>query len=65
MTIDERPGRLTERHEALTQSLELLNHDIAEMRAAAAERDSQYDQRFHRLLHLIENDEHRIGRLET
>ena len=28
MTIDERIERLTERHEALTQSVEILNHAI-------------------------------------
>ena len=28
MTIDERIERLTERHEALTQSLELMRYDI-------------------------------------
>ena len=39
MTIDERLQRLTERHEALTQSLELLVHQQvdAEGRMAAAE----------------------------
>ncbi len=39
MTIDERLERLTERHEALTQSLELLAHQQAdaEKRASAAE----------------------------
>jgi len=29
--------RLTERHEALAQSIELLTHDISELRAAAAD----------------------------
>ena len=50
MAIDERLERLTERHEALTQSLELFQHDMAEslaqMRSAAAERDAQYERRF-------------------
>ena len=36
MTIDERLERLADRHEALTQSIELLTHDINEMRAADA-----------------------------
>ena len=31
MTIDERLDRLTERHEALAQTLELLSVDIAQM----------------------------------
>jgi archaellum component FlaC len=35
MTIDERLERLTERHEALAQSLELLSHEVRETRAAA------------------------------
>ena len=33
MTIDERLDRLTERHEALTQSVELLTRDVAELRS--------------------------------
>jgi len=33
MTIDERLDRLTERHEALTQTIELLTHDVSELRA--------------------------------
>jgi archaellum component FlaC len=32
MTIDERLERLTERHEALTQSVEMLHRDIRELR---------------------------------
>ena len=31
MTIDERLERLTERHEALTQSVEMTNHQIGEL----------------------------------
>ena len=54
MTIDERLERLTERHEALTQSLELFNHGIVEMRAAATERDAQYEQRFSPILEVVE-----------
>jgi hypothetical protein len=48
MTIDERLERLRERHEALTQSMELFQHDMAEKRADAAERDAQYNERFSR-----------------
>jgi hypothetical protein len=40
MTIDERLDRLTERHEALTQSLELLHLDVQGLRAAI-EADAQ------------------------
>lgn len=32
MNIDERIERLTERHEALAQSLELLSHEVRETR---------------------------------
>lgn len=35
MTIDEPLERLTERHETLAQSLELLSHEVRETRAAA------------------------------
>ena len=35
MTIDERLDRLTERHEALAQSLEILTADVREMQSTA------------------------------
>jgi archaellum component FlaC len=35
MTIDERLERLADRHEALAQSLELLTHEVRELRATA------------------------------
>jgi hypothetical protein len=34
MTIDERLERLTERHEALAQTVELMGHEMREMFAA-------------------------------
>jgi len=34
MNIDERLERLTGRHEAPTQIIELLTHDVSELRAA-------------------------------
>ncbi|MGA2739968.1 MAG: hypothetical protein ABSG65_21340 [Bryobacteraceae bacterium] len=37
MTIDERLERHTDRHEALSQSLELLSHDIDALHAAQGE----------------------------
>jgi len=71
MTIDERLERLTERHEALAQSLELT----ASMQREAErqeeterlrnERDAVYNERFHRVLDLIENHERRIQRQES
>jgi ABC-type transporter Mla subunit MlaD len=60
MTTDERIDRLTERHEALTQSVELLlqttrehSQQITELMEAAAS-----------LLHVAEIHEQRISRLE-
>ncbi|MGC9948155.1 MAG: hypothetical protein ABSF64_17460 [Bryobacteraceae bacterium] len=64
MTIDERLERLTERHEALTQSIELTHHDIEEMVKREAARDAKYSERFSRILDLIENHERRIEGLE-
>jgi hypothetical protein len=60
MTIDERLEKLTERHEALTQSVEL-------MAAENRERDrrmSEVMEGIARLLHVAEIHEHRIERLE-
>jgi hypothetical protein len=64
MTIDERLEKLAERHEALTQSVEL-------MAAENRERDRRVDQRMGevmeaiaRLLHVAEIHEQRIERLE-
>ena len=60
MTIDERLERLTERHEALTQSVEILarttrehSQQITEIMEAAA-----------RLLHIAQIHEQRLTRLE-
>jgi archaellum component FlaC len=53
MTTDERIDRLTERHEALTQSVEMLTTDIRELKDAAAS-----------LLRIAEIHEARISRLE-
>jgi archaellum component FlaC len=36
VNIDERLDRLTERHEALTQTVELLTHDISALKDIAA-----------------------------
>ena len=36
MDVDRRIEKLVERHEALTQSLELLAHDVRELREALA-----------------------------
>jgi len=63
MTIDERFERLTERHEALTQSMELFQHDMAETRAAAAERDAITGARISRILDAIEKQAGNIEKL--
>ena len=60
MTIDERLDRLTERHEALTQTVEIL---VAENR----QRDRRLGEIMEglaRLVHVAEIHEHRISRLE-
>jgi hypothetical protein len=53
MTIDERIERLTERHEALTQSVEMLHAEIRDLKDSAQS-----------LLHIAEIHEQRISRLE-
>lgn len=53
MTIDERIARLTERHEALTQSVEMLHLEIRDLKEAAQS-----------LLRIAEIHEARISRLE-
>jgi hypothetical protein len=60
MTIDERLDRLTERHEALTQTVEILartthehSQQISDIMEAAA-----------RLLHIAQIHEQRLTRLE-
>ena len=53
MTTDERIDRLTERHEALTQSVELMAHEINALAQAARD-----------LLELARIHEARIVRLE-
>jgi archaellum component FlaC len=41
MTIDERIEKLTERHEALTQTVEMLARDIVELRTFQVETTKQ------------------------
>ena len=69
MTLDERLERLTERHEALTQSVELI---VAENRQAAENMAAENKQRDRRLgeimegiaslLHVAEIHEQRLDR---
>jgi len=56
MTTDERLDRLVERHEALTQTVESLTHDIEGMRGFI----SDIAQGTARLLRIVEVHEHRI-----
>jgi hypothetical protein len=71
MTIDERLEALTARHEALTQSLELLTYDVREMRASMDHRFAKTAEIFETALDSIKRletiataHEHRISRLE-
>ena len=69
MTLDERLERLTERHEALTQTVELM---VAENRHAAEKLAAENEQRDRRLgeimegiaslLHIAEIHEQRLDR---
>jgi len=60
MTIDERIAKLAERHEALTQSVELVTKDLSELQGLV----SQLAEGTARLLHVAEIHERRITRLE-
>jgi DNA repair exonuclease SbcCD ATPase subunit len=60
MTIDERLDRLTERHEAVAQSLEMLTADVreyvAESRAFAARTQTNMDELRKHMIALVENN---------
>jgi hypothetical protein len=56
MTTDERLDRLVERHEAVTQSVESLTRDVAEMRGIV----SDIAHGTARLLRVVEMPEHRL-----
>jgi prefoldin subunit 5 len=60
MTIDERLERLAERHEALTQTVELMAAENRERDKRMAE----IMEAIARLVHVAEIHEHRIERLE-
>ena len=60
MTIDERLDRLTERHEALSQSLEI----IAGMQVDNEKRLGQLMDSMNRLVHIVEIHEQRLDNLE-
>jgi hypothetical protein len=56
MTIDERLERLTERHEALAQSLELMQH-------IQAENDTRWEARWTKITAALEADAENIRAL--
>ena len=60
MGIDERLERLTQRHEALTQTVELLTKDLSDMKVLV----NDIAEGTARLLHVAEIHEKRISRLE-
>ena len=60
MDIDERLERLTQRHEALTQTVELLTKDLSDMKVLV----NDIAEGTARLLHVAEIHERRINRLE-
>ena len=60
MDIDERLERLAQRHEALTQSVELLTKDLSDMKVLV----NDIAEGTARLLHVAEIHEKRISRLE-
>lgn len=60
MTFDERLDRLTERHEALTQNVELLALQGRE----TDRRISLVMQAIEKLVRLVESHEHRLDKLE-
>ena len=60
MDIDERPDLLTQRHEALTQTVELLTKDLSDMKVLVHD----IAEGTARLLHVAAIREKRIGWLE-
>lgn len=71
MTFDERLDRLTERHEALTQSIELMIHENRERVAQWEAQSAQWELRFgqiatilERLTQIADSHERRLDRLE-
>lgn len=60
MTIDERLEKLTQRHEALTQTVEI----IAGMQRANEQRIAQLMDVMNRLVRIVESHEHRLDDLE-
>lgn len=64
MTIDERLEKLTERHEALTQAVELMAAENRDRDRNWGKQMGDVMEGIARLLHVAEIHEHRIERLE-
>ena len=64
MTIDERIDKLTERHEALAQTVELYIIENRQWSAKVGDLVIQLTDSMTRLARATENHEHRITRLE-
>ena len=64
MTIDERLDRLVERHEALSQTVELLTRDIAEQSKQIAAHSRQLEQDAEHIRALVRIAEIHNARLE-
>lgn len=71
MSIDERLEKLTERHEALTQTVEIIAAMQKENDKRFAERGAEFDRRMGQVLeaitqlgHIAESHDHRLDNLE-
>jgi hypothetical protein len=67
MDIDERIQKLTERHEAFSQSVEILTSDVRSMQESMRSMQgfiTDIAESTARLLHIAQIHEHRITRLE-
>lgn len=60
MTIEERFEKLTERHEALAQSVEILTADVREFTKASAKNQAAMMEAITRLAHIVGIHEERI-----
>lgn len=60
MNIDERLEKLVERHEALTQSVEMLTSDLRDLKTLV----NDIAEGTARLLHVVQVHEQRLDRLE-
>lgn len=60
MNVDERLEKLVERHEALTQSVEMLTADVRELKTLV----NEIAEGTARLLHTVQIHDQRLDRLE-